>query len=180
VAAKTSQISSPFVGAVIPGRAQGVSTFVIIASKNIPKYFHAITFPVNVLIEKGDDVALTVGRTDFMALIDADAIIGIGSWRRVRHFRLCRPLEVIQRIRAKILNRLPGATPLHYRDQLGDTHSVLVVKRHVCGGFHNWDNSFSVAEMKRTPNAIKSAATMAREAARHEANREQKRFAKSR
>ncbi len=67
----------------------------IIPARNIPKYMHSIVFPVTVLPEIGVEGARILGKREFWELIRANAIIAVGSWNRIRHFRLSRPLEFV-------------------------------------------------------------------------------------
>lgn len=74
----------------------------IIPSKKLPSYFRVLEFPVQILEEKGDQVARVESKRGLMALIDAEVVIGIGSWNRIRHLRLNRPLESMSDLRIKL------------------------------------------------------------------------------
>lgn len=73
----------------------------IIASKNIPALVKSLKFPVKVLAEKGNEVALLVYEADLLNLADLDAIVAVGSWKSIRHFRLSRPLDASVNLRIK-------------------------------------------------------------------------------
>lgn len=74
----------------------------IIPSKQLPTYFRTLKFPVQILEEKGDQVARVEEKRGLMALIESEAVIGIGSWNRIRHLRLNRPLESLTNLRIKL------------------------------------------------------------------------------
>ena len=76
-----------------------------IPPKSLPKYLHSIDFPVNILAETGDVIARTVTRPELQALIDTGSVIGIGSWKRIRKFRMNIAVSSIRRMP-------PGEDPL--------------------------------------------------------------------
>lgn len=63
---------------------------------------HSLVFPIPVLAETGPEVAMTVYRKDLLTLIELEAVIGIGSWKRIKHFRMNRPIEAITNLRVKL------------------------------------------------------------------------------
>ena len=75
---------------------------VIIPSKKLSTYFRTLQFPVQILEEKGDQVARVEDKRGLMALIETEAVIGIGSWNRIRHLRLNRPMESLTNLRIKL------------------------------------------------------------------------------
>jgi hypothetical protein len=72
---------------------------VIISSRKLGAYLDGLSFPVQVLEEKGDRVARVEDRQGLLTLIEAEAVIGIGSWRRIHHLRLNRPAEELPLLR---------------------------------------------------------------------------------
>lgn len=73
----------------------------IISSKSILSYLGRLQFPVEVRAEKGDEVIFRLSQSDLMALIEVQAVIGIGSWKKIKWFRLNRPTEEISILRLK-------------------------------------------------------------------------------
>ena len=56
---------------------------------------HSVSFPVELLPEKGAEGSRMLGKREFWELVRANAVVGIGSWNRIKHFRLNRPIEYV-------------------------------------------------------------------------------------
>jgi hypothetical protein len=84
-------------------------TPVIIPSRKLPSYFPTVVFPVAILEEKGRGVVELATRERLIEYIRIEAVIGVGSWNRIRHFRVNRPIHSakFQEIRSK--RRIPMA-----------------------------------------------------------------------
>jgi hypothetical protein len=82
---------------------------VIIPSRKLRSYFKVLQFPVRILEEKGNGVARFEDREGLMALIEAEVVIGIGTWNRIRHLRLNRPVNAVSDLRIKL--RYPLSIP---------------------------------------------------------------------
>ena len=65
----------------------------IIPSRKLIAYFEKLIFPVVVLEERSDAPAATVTQVELLALIAKEQVIGIGSWNRIKRFRLNTPFE---------------------------------------------------------------------------------------
>lgn len=60
----------------------------IIAAKNLHKYLSGLSYPVDVLQPKGDRIAATLDRPELERMIAVEAVIGIGSWNRIKSLRV--------------------------------------------------------------------------------------------
>lgn len=74
----------------------------IIPSQSLRSYLKTLQFPVEILEEKGQNVARIEDRRGLLVLIDVGAVIGIGTWKRIRHLRLNRPTESMAALRVKL------------------------------------------------------------------------------
>lgn len=96
----------------------------IIPSSNLSKYLHGITFPLDVLEEKADRVAITVSVDEFLRLVSMGAVIGIGSRTRLKRVRLNTLTAPAQQAVKAILERsgsiTTGASKEVFRESLGD------------------------------------------------------------
>ncbi len=82
----------------------------IISARNIPKYLRGMKFPIEVLAEKSGHVAFILNnREELLALCDVEAVIGTGSWNRIKHLRVNRPMQEIESLRMKLRAVLPVA-----------------------------------------------------------------------
>jgi hypothetical protein len=109
---------------------------VIIPSCKLSAYLDGIQFPVQILEEKGDRVARIEDREGLLELIEVDAVIGIGSWNRIRHLRLNRPVEELATLRVK-LRVLPFATASKtvFPLRLDDGHRVHTFHGRRCSAY---------------------------------------------
>lgn len=76
-------------------------TSVIIPSHKLPAYFQSLQFPVQILEEKGDRIARIEDRAGLLMLIEADVVIGVGTWKRLRRLRLNMPVDALASRRIK-------------------------------------------------------------------------------
>jgi hypothetical protein len=107
---------------------------VIIPWTNLHRYMHQIEFPRDILDDRGGKVALRVSRKDLEELILTQSVYGEGTWNNLKRLKLLVPVEeLIGRISSldRKLDRPPTGIPFVYDDELGDTRSVLVLKRFV-------------------------------------------------
>lgn len=63
----------------------------IIPSRQILSYLDSLTFPVIVLAERGDQIESVEDRDGLLALVALEAVIGVGSWNRIKRFRMNIP-----------------------------------------------------------------------------------------
>ena len=107
----------------------------IIAARNLSGYFKTLQFPVEILEEKGDRVARVESRRGLLALIEVEAVIGIGTWNRIRHLRLNRPIEALAELRIKL--QYPVTLP---------ASTTVVTQQLECGRrVHSFDGQRCVA-----------------------------------
>lgn len=89
-----------------------------IPSRLIPKYYHSLEFPVNILHEKSDHVAYAaVDQKTLDEMIAAECVTGHGTWRRIRKLRLNRPMEAMIALRLSF-PRLPTVPKFIVREQM--------------------------------------------------------------
>ncbi len=108
----------------------------IIPSHKIPDYFASLEFPVQVLEEKGDRVVRIEGPQGLMELIEVDAVIGVGSWKRIRHLRLNRPVEALASLRIKLqIQPVAAASKTTFALQLDSGRRVQSFHGRSCAGY---------------------------------------------
>jgi hypothetical protein len=78
-------------------------------------YLPGIEFPVDVLAEESDRVVKRATRDELLYMIQNGLVVGVGSWKRIRHLRVCRQLKQAYAVRSKLKWRVTseaGATTL--------------------------------------------------------------------
>lgn len=106
----------------------------IISAKNLPNYFEGLVFPFPVLAERGDEVVMEADRADLEQLAADGVVTGVGSWTRLKHVRLNRPLHEAA-VKSKPLTiRNYAGWKATYREELHNaagetTHYVTSLKR---------------------------------------------------
>ncbi len=74
----------------------------LIAAKSIPKYFHSLKFPVEILSEMGRQVVFIVTRAELLALCEVHSVIAIGTYKRIKYLRVNRPVRELENLRLKL------------------------------------------------------------------------------
>lgn len=82
-----------------------------------------LSFPVNILAEKTEDVAYAADRKQMEALIRHGAIIGIGNRNNLKKFKLITSLEKLKKINKFRLQVKPSAACNKTTFLDGKTHS---------------------------------------------------------
>lgn len=96
-----------------------------LSSVELLDYRRSFVFPLQILEERSDRVALTVQAAEFYYLIEKNAIIGVGSWKTIKKVRLSRPLS----------ESVPddGSPPAHLLHSINSAASRTVHKETING-----------------------------------------------
>jgi len=98
----------------------------IIPSHKLTAYLDTLPFPVEILEERGNRVVRVEDRAGLLGLIEAEAVIGIGSWKRIRHLRLNMPIEQLESLRINgQFTPMAAANKTIHRERLASGHQVL-------------------------------------------------------
>jgi hypothetical protein len=133
----------------------------IISSKNLMRYLHGMTFPVDILAAKDDRVMLRASREQLLALIAASGVIGIGSRNRIKRLRANRvdvPTDEQEAVRKEILASCRNRGDLNYTNYTYREHMEnrpYTLKRVGDGGrFEHWTDDEGFAPGRFNPDAI--------------------------
>lgn len=121
----------------------------IISSRNLRPFLATFTYPIAVLAEKGADIVAHLMRPQLEQLIARGAVVGIGSKSRVKTLRANLPAAGTDG--KKLIDSYRGDGPqYHYRENLGDTHVLVMLKRYCAadGQFYRWDHELTFADVK--------------------------------
>lgn len=133
--------------------AQGLHAQVIIKASNIVKYFGTLTFPVQVREERSERVALSATRDELLSLIHLGKVIGVGSWKQIRHIRLNSPLPTSYLRPAPEGSDDPfhggDSSRLHYDEDLGQGRHLTMLKRPAPdGAWRKWHPELTFSELR--------------------------------
>ncbi len=121
----------------------------IIPSTHLHRYSRTLSFPIDILNEKGFNVAYTVSQESFEQMAELGVIIGVGNWKRLKHVRLSRPAGTLEDLRLK-LRHVPGQPRFSYTEHLENGARFPMIKRMRQNEGHGtiWDNNLTFEELR--------------------------------